>query len=363
MWGLLVFVFASLFHLSEPFSPFTYMDKYLKGSQLRVIQVEDWYECIKQCQEELLCISYNFDNKSECQLNGHGVEKRCQAEDELTSSAGWIYHQIREVTRKTTRGKNQGSCPCNCGVSKQCYVEPEYGDVPEKAGSSCQDILNRRGSVPDRAYYLMGATKPVYCHMTSISGCGDVGGWTLVMKINGSKSTFRYNSQYWTSKMPSKKEYQPENGANLDEKETKLATFSSIAFQNICVGMKLVNFSSIRWLNKKISSGKSMMTIAESGYVTFGYDEAKWLKLLPGSKLDNGTKRDGFNVRPSSGDGARVRIGIIAYPKSDNAGVPISYIGFGAGGDAAASKHMGRLSCGNVNGMHYIPAFGYIFVK
>ena len=29
---------------------------------------------------------------------------------------------------------------------------------------------------------------PVYCHMTSIEGCGS-GGWTMVMKIDGHKVT------------------------------------------------------------------------------------------------------------------------------------------------------------------------------
>ena len=29
---------------------------------------------------------------------------------------------------------------------------------------------------------------PVYCHMTSIDGCGS-GGWTMVMKIDGHKVT------------------------------------------------------------------------------------------------------------------------------------------------------------------------------
>lgn len=96
MWGLiLACLFSFVLHISTAFSSFTFIDKYLKGAQLKVVQVEDWYECIKQCQEESLCISYNFDNKSECQLNNHGVEERCQAEDELTSRVGWIYHQIR----------------------------------------------------------------------------------------------------------------------------------------------------------------------------------------------------------------------------------------------------------------------------
>jgi len=33
---------------------------------------------------------------------------------------------------------------------------------------------------------VTGAKVQVYCHMTEIPGCGK-GGWTLVMKINGTK--------------------------------------------------------------------------------------------------------------------------------------------------------------------------------
>lgn len=40
----------------------------------------------------------------------------------------------------------------------------------------------------DKAYPLKleSETIPVYCHLTSLGTCGD-GGWTLVMKVNGSK--------------------------------------------------------------------------------------------------------------------------------------------------------------------------------
>ena len=43
-------------------------------------------------------------------------------------------------------------------------------------------------SPSDKAYPLkLGSSSiPVYCHMTSLGACGD-GGWTLVMKLDGSK--------------------------------------------------------------------------------------------------------------------------------------------------------------------------------
>lgn len=98
--------------------------------------------------------------------------------------------------------------------------------------------------------------------------------------------------------MPIKKEYQPENGANLDEKETKLATFSTISFENICLGMKTDNSSSIHWLTHKLSGGKTMVAIVDDAHASFGYDKAKWLSLIPGSELDVSrmvmVQRDGF---------------------------------------------------------------------
>ena len=54
----------------------------------------------------------------------------------------------------------------------------------------CLFCYNR--STQDKAYHLKmdSSVLPVFCHMTSITGCGG-GGWTLVMKIDGSKVVHR----------------------------------------------------------------------------------------------------------------------------------------------------------------------------
>ena len=97
------------------------------------------------------------------------------------------------------------------------------------------------------------------------------------------QKTFEYDSSHW--KNP--EEYQPENGANLEEKETKLATFVN-TFNYICLGMKAFNSSSISWLMKERSSGDSLFQIfyVNKQYVEFALEKAEWLKLLPGSSLD-----------------------------------------------------------------------------
>ena len=52
------------------------------------------------------------------------------------------------------------------------------------------DVLRLTRSKANKAYLLdVGSTKvPLYCHMTShgLDACGG-GGWTLVMKIDGTK--------------------------------------------------------------------------------------------------------------------------------------------------------------------------------
>ncbi|PFX24057.1 Palmitoyltransferase ZDHHC3 [Stylophora pistillata] len=64
--------------------------------------------------------------------------------------------------------------------------------------ATCRDIyLNHGKSLGNTAYMLQTdtGTIPVYCHMTNdgIGACGG-GGWTLVMKMDGHKVKWQYNS-------------------------------------------------------------------------------------------------------------------------------------------------------------------------
>ncbi|CAH3022001.1 unnamed protein product [Porites evermanni] len=88
---------------------------------------------------------------------------------------------------------------------------------------------------------------PVYCHMTSqgLDACGG-GGWTLVMKIDGSKvvhccflcsqKTFHYNSKLWSNKVDFSL---PGGKTGLDAHETKLPTYWNTPFNKICLAMKI----------------------------------------------------------------------------------------------------------------------------
>ncbi|XP_032243228.2 uncharacterized protein LOC116621519 isoform X2 [Nematostella vectensis] len=246
-------------------------------------------------------------------------------------------------------------CACNCGTGQQCSIKPGLGDTPELAAQSCSEIFtNRPGPLQDGPYYLKANKLPVYCHMTAIDGCEGEGGWTLVMKINGSMGTFAYSSSRWSSQY----EYNTEAGGDLDETETRLGTFRSLIFQQICLGMKTPDSSSIRWISYHLSSGANLFEtmITPHAYVDFASSRPEdWEKLIPSATIKTMETKDGINVVPDGDNGAKARIGIVGK----GAQGWDSYIGFGTVGTSANPT----LSCGNVDGSKHTPAFGYILVK
>ncbi|PFX12402.1 Atlastin-1 [Stylophora pistillata] len=144
---------------------------------------------------------------------------------------------------------------------------------------SCKEIFENQKSKENKAYVLLSTLRniPVYCHMTDdLEACGG-GGWTLVMKIDGNKSTFHYDTAFWKNTA----------GFNLlggrtgfDHTETKLATYWSTPFSKICLGMKIdkqLNFTLVKF---KTYSSSLHSLIATDGYTTTSLGVDKWKNLL-----------------------------------------------------------------------------------
>ena len=64
-----------------------------------------------------------------------------------------------------------------------------------RATTSCQDALNLVPGAPTGVYNitLSGSVYPQYCVMIGTNG------WTLLLKIDGSQSTFYYDNAIWTN--------------------------------------------------------------------------------------------------------------------------------------------------------------------
>jgi len=242
-----------------------------------------------------------------------------------------------------------------CSETRACEQDP-------CTPSSCREIYLKHKSQVNKAYFLqIGSRKiPVYCHMSNygIGACGG-GGWTMVMKIDGQKPTFHYDSKFWTNK----NEFNlPGGRTGLDHEETKLPTYWNLPFSQICLMMKMGRQIKSFVLNKHANSLYSL--IADNRYRSTSLGRNKW-KTLIGSQasLQSFCNKEGFNVVSVNQRQSKARIGIISNQEKD-CNTCDSRIGFGTGG-----LHDDSNSCGNQathspdNGNKHIKTMGYILVK
>ncbi|XP_068682721.1 uncharacterized protein [Montipora foliosa] len=88
---------------SSSFSfPTTYRDKYLAGSVIKSLQLDDWLQCLTACASSIECISYNFNKRlSTCELNSQGItgsdRQACLSDESLVFSQGLIFQQVKDV--------------------------------------------------------------------------------------------------------------------------------------------------------------------------------------------------------------------------------------------------------------------------
>jgi len=184
-------------------------------------------------------------------------------------------------------------------------------------------------------------------------GCGD-GGWTPVMKIDGNKRTFHYNSRLWSNK----ETFNLAGGkTGFDTQETKLPTYWNTSFSKICLGMKIGLQIKFIVINKQADSLHSL--IADGRYRNTSLGRNTW-KFLIGSQasLQINCNKEGFNAVCSSSGHSKARIGIVGNNEHD-CGDCDSRIGFGTGG-----HHDDSNTCGNeALGGGHIKAKGFILVN
>ncbi|XP_078351691.1 uncharacterized protein LOC144636371 isoform X1 [Oculina patagonica] len=320
--------------------------------------------CRGQCVMESSCVSINIgppiNNKVVCELSDS--DHRLHPDD-LKPRAGFTY-TATENACSTHPCLYNGTC-LNGFTNKryQCVCTAySTGENCEIAlFQTCRELYDNNMSKGNKAYPLKvgSATIPVYCHMTDDLGACGGGGWTLVMKIDGSKETFHYDSNLWINQDL----FDLTGGkTGLDTFETKLPTYWNTPFSKICLGMKIAQQINFIVINKQANSLYSL--IADGQYRTTSLGRNTW-KTLIGSQasLQLNCNKEGFNVACTASDSKPTRIGIISNNENDCVSCN-SWIGFGRGGDSNDIN-----TCGNAakwesdNGDKYIKSMGYILVQ
>ena len=178
---------------------------------------------------------------------------------------------------------------------------------------------------------------------------------------------FEYSSAYWSDKQT----YNPVGGrSGFDDVETKLPTYWSTSFKELCIGMKVED--DLRFLTIAYDSQSLYKLIADGKFRTTNIKRSKWKSLLAHSSLQSKCGRQGFNSNHRDKHQPSVRIGILGN-QEDDCKTPDSFIGIGAKRHTPASqacKVEGTLpisgnhaACDADNGKKNIKSIGYILVR
>lgn len=224
---------------------------------------------------------------------------------------------------------------------------------------SCRDLKARRPTAPSGAYELRDQTR-AYCEMTA-----DGGGWTLILKIDGAKPTFTFDSQIWTNDLSL------ESSHDLSLVEYKNRAFSTLAFDAVRLAMVESGRTRAIVVPTKAPSLKSLFL---GGAVLTSLGQATWFELLSSARLQGPCYREGFNLRAPTYPDTRVRIGIVGDSDSDCLS-PDSFLGFGTEIHpmVCGESEPREISCGNYAGGgcagvgssndRRTKAFGFVFVR
>ncbi|XP_048582628.1 uncharacterized protein LOC116620741 [Nematostella vectensis] len=217
--------------------------------------------------------------------------------------------------------------------------------------------LYERGERTNKSYPMdMGASKTidVYCQMTDLLNCGG-GGWTLVMKIDGSKSTFGYEANYWTDEVEL-----GSGGTGQDVlEEAKLPTYWNTPFTKICVGMRQPDTGDIRWLKIDKTAVSMLDLLSDNTLKETNVGIDNWKGIYPTRQvLQTACQKEGFNMFIQTN--TRARIGVIGDDAAD-CSQPDSTLGLGT-----QTWWNNPISCGSAkreSGEDNRPTWCFLFVQ
>lgn len=171
--------------------------------------------------------------------------------------------------------------------------------------------------------------------------------WTLVLKIDGTTDNFRYGASLWTND-----ETLNPDRPDLDKQQAKLASFSTMAFTEIRVGM-IDDDDVTRWVRVP-RVGTSLRALFQGPAQTTTLGRDAWKGLMNSPRLQFNCNAEGFNVETMPRD---VRVGLVANNESDCITTD-SYIGFGGSALAYCST-----SSACLGGPIEKPTFGYLMIR
>ena len=244
-----------------------------------------------------------------------------------------------------------GSCATRCALTDTCNRTTDCQDgLTCRSGlcqvpASCKELHAERPSVPTGVYKLQTLpTSNIFAAQCDMSE--DAGGWTLALKVDGTKSNFGYFATYWENDTLFNEGQPVDDTAN----EAMLASYVETPFDDVLLVMTEKGKGPQK---KKISlKGTSLRSAIKGGAIT-NLGRNAWLSLIQNSALQANCNQEGLSV-------GIVRIGIVGNNEND-CNSPNSYLG--VGGYGCSTTVAGNVACYNGGNEKNLPAFAAVYVR
>ncbi|MEY3015633.1 MAG: hypothetical protein RIT45_4368 [Pseudomonadota bacterium] len=245
------------------------------------------------------------------------------------------------------------------GCSATCVAA--YGLAESKAGKSCKDIkaVNDAAGAKlgDGVYWVdpdgSGGAQAsrAWCDQTS-----DGGGWTLAMKVDGSKSTFTFDAALWANATTLAADQ-----VSTAATEAKYAAFSTVALTELRLVLAAQGSTNAKVIPM---AATSLQALFSGSYKATSLGRNAWKALMPGGSAQPNCNREGVNAVCGS---RTVRLGLLTNQENDCESCD-SYIGVGHSGqngcDGQGASWAGMMaSCSPDNGNKNVPAFAWVYVR
>ncbi len=220
-----------------------------------------------------------------------------------------------------------------------------YTSCAELPAGSASGVYTLRG--------LGGTTWQGYCQVPMDRSPA----WTLVMKVDGARTTFQYDSSHWVTAS----RYM-DGAVDLNRNEAKYVGFNATPFHELRLQTRTGSTE-----RDVVVTVMPHPTVASSLVdVILGrvmpapallQGPEPWAGVFPGARLQPMCRRFGFNIAPGGGGTrARVRIGGVGDESTANCTTPDSWVGVGGYVNEILCNVGGAtISAGNVWGCDGLP--------